>query len=250
VLGSGGFANVCCVTRKREGSDEPEGPELALKANRPVDRLRIDAPAVASEAAVLHILATAGVRGVPQVVDELTTAQWLVTTPVGEPLRDFLDKVLEEERQDAIVEVVREVHRTLCAAHAAGIVHGDVRPSNIVVVPSEDGSFNVVLVDWGISVSEGTPLHAGVLAYRRTDFGTPAYAEDDFTALGVTFLALWRGPPYSTPWEHAFTVEDMRAERAEWISDGTGGWGVISDDVKDKLPERVLAAILGLAARK
>jgi hypothetical protein len=31
LLGSGGFADVCCVTRRKEGSGEPYGPELALK---------------------------------------------------------------------------------------------------------------------------------------------------------------------------------------------------------------------------
>jgi hypothetical protein len=238
VLGSGGFADVCCVTRVPGDSDEPDGRELALKAIR----RRNVASTVASEAEVLRTLEANKVSGVPRVVD-VTAEGWLVTAPVGVPLRLYLCEVPEGKRQGTILEVIRQVNVILCAAHDAGIVHGDVRPSNIVVVRNSDGSITVVLVDWGISVSVSTRLDAGVLAYRRGDFGTPACAEDDFTALGVTFIALQYGNLYSVPWEHAFCKEDMRAERSEWIS---SRWATVAEDVKEALPEAVLAAINGL----
>ena len=136
------------------------------------------------------------VPGVPR-VEEVTPQGWLLTTPVGTPLREFLGKLPEGDRRGAILRVIRQVHDTLCAAHKADIVHGDVRPSNIVIVPSEDGSFSVVLVDW----------------------------------------------------EHAFTVEGMRAERAGWASDD-GEWPALREVVQECLPPAVVAAINGLAASK
>jgi hypothetical protein len=182
------------------------------------------------------------------VVDDLTTAEWLVTTPVGEPLRRYLDKLPEEKRQAAILEVIQQVHEILCRAHSVGLVHGDCQPANFIIVPDEHGSFKVVVVDWGISVAVGAPLLAGVLAYKLGDFGAPACVDDDFTALGVTFIALVRGPPYCVPWKGAFSLKDMHDERSEWIS-GAHGWADIPVDVKERLPVKVLGAINALGAR-
>ncbi len=150
---------------------------------------------------------------------------------------------------EVVLEVVRQVHTTLTATHAAGLVHGDTQPFNIVVVPTgsepEGGSFTAVLVDWGVSVSLGEAMDAGVLAYRLGNLGT-ACAADDLTALGITFIALWCGAPYCTPWEGAFTLEAMRAERAEWVS-SADGWGAMPEDVKERFPEDVVTAIQRLA---
>ena len=148
-----------------------------------------------------------------------------------------------------MLEVVRQVHATLTAAHAAGLVHGDTHPFNIVVVPTgsepEGGSFTAVLVDWGVSVSLGEAMAPG-RGGAGVQAGRPR--QDDLTALGITFIALWCGAPYCTPWEGAFkfTLEAMRAERAEWVS-SADGWGAIPEDVKDRLPEDVVTAIQRLA---
>ena len=76
------------------------------------------------------------------------------------------------------VVIVRQIARALDAVHEAGIVHGDVKPSN-VLVHREDGEDHAYLLDFGVA--------------RRTEYadprtnelvgGTPAYAAPE-TASG------------------------------------------------------------------
>jgi serine/threonine-protein kinase len=62
-----------------------------------------------------------------------------------------------------VVDVVRKVGTGLNAVHAAGVTHGDVKPSNIVV---EDDTGRPVLVDFGLATRQ---------AWRMAMAGTPAY---------------------------------------------------------------------------
>jgi len=68
----------------------------------------------------------------------------------------------------AIVDVFAQAGRALAAAHAAGVVHGDFKPENVIV--SRDG--RAFVMDFGLAREhspDGNADHAPVLA------GTPAY---------------------------------------------------------------------------
>lgn len=119
---------------------------------------------------------------------------------------DDLQSIVEREGALAPVRalrIVRQAAEALAEAHARGIVHRDVKPANLFVVPSEGGEF-VKLIDFGIArlgdeneltatgVVIGTP---GYLA-PEVIMGARATPCSDVYALGAVlyFLLAGRGP--------------------------------------------------------
>jgi serine/threonine protein kinase len=128
-------------------------------------------------------------------------AQWLVMEYVeGSTLAELVrrDGAMSPDRAAAVLGQAADA---LAAAHAAGIVHRDVKPSNILVAP--DGQ--VKLSDFGIARAEAdasltqTGLVTGSPAYLSPEVASGQLATDasDVWSLGATlFHALAGHPPY------------------------------------------------------
>ena len=127
--------------------------------------------------------------------------QWLVMEYVeGATLAALVQRdgrLLPEEA----APVLRQAADALAAAHAAGIVHRDVKPSNILVAP--DGQ--VKLSDFGIARAEAdasltqTGLVTGSPAYLSPEVasGQQATADSDVWSLGATlYFTLAGRAPY------------------------------------------------------
>ncbi len=72
-------------------------------------------------------------------------------------------------RQTAVI--LRQVGSALGAAHAAGVIHRDIKPGNIFVVPAGD-DFMAKVLDFGLAKSLKVDSH---LTQTGTVVGTPAY---------------------------------------------------------------------------
>lgn len=95
------------------------------------------------------------------------------------------------------VDLVLQIAAGLARAHVHGIVHGDVKPENILF--AEDGSAK--LIDFGVArlVDADTPagLVTGTLAYMAPEqaAGQPIGPQADVFALGILFYEMLCGQP-------------------------------------------------------
>ena len=80
----------------------------------------------------------------------------------GQPLSLFAQKPLAERTACGLLAQLCDA---LEAAHARGIVHRDVKPENVFVLPRADGSLTAKLLDFGIA------RFFGDIAAARTQAG-------------------------------------------------------------------------------
>ena len=135
------------------------------------------------------------------VVDADDDARWLVMEYVeGSTLAQLVRKRGRLSPDDA-APLLAQVADALVAAHAAGIVHRDVKPSNILVDPSR----RVKLSDFGIARVTADPsltqtgLVIGSPTYLAPEVATGGKGGEagDVWSLGATlFFVLSGRPPY------------------------------------------------------
>jgi eukaryotic-like serine/threonine-protein kinase len=105
-----------------------------------------------------------------------------------------------------VVELARQLAEALDAVHAAGIVHRDVKPDNVMVVDRAGEDF-VKLFDFGLAKVKKplepvpSPAQAGVLigtpryVSPEQAAGRPVDGRSDLYALGVVIYAMLTGAP-------------------------------------------------------
>ena len=103
------------------------------------------------------------------------------------------DKALARGDWASLYFVAAQVANGLEALHAAGVIHGDLKPSNLLVVPgptARDRPQGVRLLDFGLSaILAATP--------RSSRHQAPCFAAPESGCAGVAFarhrsLWLWR----------------------------------------------------------
>ncbi|WP_076472626.1 serine/threonine-protein kinase [Micromonospora avicenniae] len=189
------------------GTDQVLGRQVAVKVLLPA--LVSDPDFIARFRAEARIMAALRHPGIVQVFDcgeddlpDGGRADYLVMEFVdGEPL----SKRIEAAGKLGVAEtmsIVAQAAQALNAAHRGGIVHRDVKPSNLLV--QEDGS--VVLVDFGVArstnVTSITSTNAvpGTALYMAPEqaAGRPVSGATDIYALGaVTYCCLTGTPPFT-----------------------------------------------------
>lgn len=164
-LASGGMGEVW------RGTDTALGRRVAIKLLRPQladdPSFRQRFATEARNAAALHDPRIATVFDYGDELDPSAGRHrtYLVMELVdGKPLSDLLTAPFSPDRA---AELVAQVAEGLAVAHAAGIVHRDVKPANFLVTP--DG--RVKITDFGIARAAG----AASLTDPGTLVGTPHY---------------------------------------------------------------------------
>ncbi len=205
-LGAGGMSVVWRAhddVLDREVAVKVLAPELAKDPGLPA-RVRIEARA----AARLRHPNVVEVHDYGETEDHLP---YVVMELVdGRSLADVLNRGAVPWRSAALIGA--QVAAALAAAHARGIVHRDVKPSNVMVT-----SAGVKLVDFGISATVGEADRIGgevigtpaYLAPERLG-GGPVRPATDVYALGLLLYLMLAG---RLPWQASTTTQMLRAHR-------------------------------------
>jgi serine/threonine-protein kinase len=209
-LGAGGMGAVYLARRVLIGDD------VALKVLHSkfvndetlIERFRREARAAAQlhhpNVVTIHDYGeTRGREGFAYIVMELVR---------GESLRGLLRREVKLDARRA-VSLMRDVCAGVAAAHRRGIVHRDIKPDNVIVVPPDEDSATerVKVVDFGIAklrdmAADNTLTEAGAMV------GTPFYmspeqckgehldARADVYSLGALLYEMLAGqPPFNAP---------------------------------------------------
>jgi eukaryotic-like serine/threonine-protein kinase len=113
---------------------------------------------------------------------------------------EALSAVIERERvlsADRVLDIVAQTAMALQAAHAAGLVHRDIKPGNLLITP--DG--RVKITDFGIArIADQVPLTAtgqvmGTVQYLSPEqaSGHPASPSTDIYSLGIVAYEMLAG---------------------------------------------------------
>ena len=202
VLGQGGLSAVFAaqavdggqvVAVKLLRAEFGENQEVVTRfLNEVQASARVDHPGIAR----VHEAVRAA-DGTPYLVMELLR---------GEPLADRMNRGRVPVEQAA--GIVQNVLRALSAAHAAGVVHRDLKPGNVFLVGDTENGCELKLLDFGISLV----LDAAGGMHRKTRtgmlLGTPGYmspeqikdikhtdARADLWSCGILFYELLTGVP-------------------------------------------------------
>ncbi|MEO7674415.1 MAG: serine/threonine-protein kinase [Pyrinomonadaceae bacterium] len=118
---------------------------------------------------------------------------YIVTTSTS---GQTLEQILSGERRlvlDRVARIVESVAEALGAAHAKGILHGGVTPSNIVITPQEFEGEIVRLTSFGTDPCRSLSYRAPELMF---DDGRPTPASDVYSLAAVAYKMLTGDVPF------------------------------------------------------
>src|ERR1035438_183514 len=144
----------------------------------------------------------------------------------GQTLSEQIDRdgpVPEPEAR----EIARQICAGLAQAHRQGVIHGDLKPGNVLIVRAPRSPIRVVITDFGIATLkpiEGAPVmggRGGTPDYMAPELflGEPSTVASDLYALGILFHAMLTG--HSPSWGRRFRLPTAKPDsQAETITAG------------------------------
>ncbi|WP_459706984.1 serine/threonine-protein kinase [Actinophytocola sp. KF-1] len=188
VLGEGGFGRV--VLARHDATSRV----VAIKYLHAADEA--SRAQFRHEAAILHRVVSPHVARLYQFVETADGAAIVMEAVPGVSLKEILERhgTLTPE---AALAILKGSLLGLAAAHAAGTVHRDYKPGNVLVQPNNQSK----LVDFGIALLAGHSGHSGgtpaYMAPEQWQGGPATPATDVYAATCVFFLCVTGFRPFA-----------------------------------------------------
>ncbi len=171
-----------------------------------------------------------------------------------------IDKVPLEQR----IEIVARIAETLAAAHSLGVVHKDIKPSNVLIKVDREGSIQPQLMDFGIGFLDdesklqefgitaagftGTELNANdssrtgtrMYAPPETLAGKPHTIQGDVYAMGVFLYQMAIGDltkPLAMGWQRDLENEILIQDVSECVEGDPAKRLQTADELKSRLQD-------------
>ncbi len=238
---------------------QPEGKEVVIKTIAPALQAHEDYPAFKSK--FMHageLLRQCEHPYLAQVIDcfEENDLPFLVMKYVPGQTLGELQKSGIRFTSDQVVNYTKQIGAALEQMHDRGLIHGDVRPENIIC---RQGTEELVLTDVGIVCNFTLGIHQTYANLLLAGYASPEYYSQDFSpspkddiySLAATCYSLLTGKPpaiarVNHPYPHPeLTNIDPRLEQAifhfglqgaEWRSPDLKSWLAL-------LPDKLLAPV-------
>jgi serine/threonine protein kinase len=209
-VGHGGMGTVWHAKDEVLGRDVAV-KEVLLPRGLSEDEREIQHKRTFREARTAARLAHPAVVTVFDVVEE-DDRPWIIMELIRAPSLDQVIRDVGRLPPRRAAEIGRQMLGALHTAHEAGVLHRDVKPSNVLVAPRD----RAVLTDFGIATATGdvnltqTGLVMGSPAYIAPEraHGRTAGPASDLWALGITLYAMVEG---ASPYERSEPMASLIA---------------------------------------
>ena len=97
--------------------------------------------------------------------DNVTNTIVMENISTGVTAKQYIDTRLgQEESRQELISLAKMIGHTVAKMHSAGLIHGDITSSNILV-DSNNSDISLVMIDFGLSFQEGSAEDKGVDLY-------------------------------------------------------------------------------------
>lgn len=108
--------------------------------------------------------------------------------------------------------IIRQVAYALSEVHQNGVLHRNLKPSNIILTVSEIGNEQIKLTNFDISKSNPTKKNLGYKAPEQVDGSLASYASDIYSLAVVAYQMLTNRLPFN-----ASSPEDLRKSQEKGL---------------------------------
>ena len=224
LIGQGGMAQVYRAMDQR--LDRPVAIKMLSEAQARVEHIRRrfvlegQAAMKIQHSNVLKVHDSGTVADVPYIVMELVS---------GESLAEYLQRQGRMESKLAL-QLSRQAALGLEATHKAGVVHRDVKPSNLFLMGTAGAPAGLKIIDYGLARLEEVKITATGIAVGTAQYMAPeqvlAESSDPRTDVYGLGVALFRTLTGEWPF-HGESDEDVLTHQlfsatppASWLADG------------------------------